>query len=60
MHDDPLHGKVSGTRLNSQANTPVSDGHLELSNVDFVSSSANSYHKGAMLYIFEETKGLHT
>ena len=40
-------------KLNSQMNTPVSQGYLELSNDDFVSSDVNSGHKGTMFYIFE-------
>ena len=40
-------------KLNPQFNTQVSQGYLELSNDDFVSSNVNSCHKGTMLYIFE-------
>ena len=53
---DPLRGKLFKNQLNSQTNTSVSQGHLELSNVDFVSSNANSSHKGAMLHIFEDNE----
>ena len=40
-------------KLNSQMNTPVSQGYLELVNDDFVPSNVNSCHKGTMLCIFE-------
>ena len=40
-------------KMNSQMITPVSQGYLELSNDDFVSSNVNFCHKGTMLYIFE-------
>ena len=42
-------------RLNYQANTPVSKGNLELSNVDFVSSNVKSSRPNAALYIFLKT-----
>ena len=45
---------ASENRLSSQAKTPVSKENLEWSNVDFVSSNPNSFHKEAMLYIFED------
>ena len=44
---NPLHGKVSEKRVNLQCNTQVSRRHLELSNVDFVSSNMNSTCEGA-------------
>ena len=53
-----MHGKASESRVNSQANTPVSQGHIELPNVGFVSSKANSSHKGAMLCIFEDNEAV--
>ena len=53
-----MHGKASEKRLNSQANTPISQGHLELPNVGFVSSKANSSHRGAMLCIFEDNEAV--
>ena len=43
-------------RTNSQNKTPVSKESLELSNIEFVSSSVNSSHQGAKLYIFEDNK----
>ena len=56
---NPLHNKTSEMRKSSsKQDIPVSQGHLELSNVDFVSSNANSSHKGAMLYIFEDNEAV--
>ena len=55
---DPLHGKAFKNRMNSQTNTSVSQGYLELSNVDFFSSSANSSRKGAMLHIIEDNEAV--
>ena len=49
---DPSYSKASEKRVNSQCNTQVSQRHLELWNVDFVSSNVNSSLKGAILYIF--------
>ena len=48
--------KASEKRLNSQAKPLFSKENLELSNVVFVSSNANSSHSGAMLYIFEDNE----
>ena len=53
---DPLHGKAFKNQMNSQTNTSVSQGYLELFNVDFFSSNANSCRKGAMLHIFEDNE----
>ena len=44
--------------INSQANTPVSQEHLELSNVDFASSNGTSSLKWPMLYIFEDNEAV--
>ena len=55
---NPLHCKASETRSNSQNEKPVSEENLELSNVDFVSSNANSSHTRAMLYIFEDNEAV--
>ena len=55
---DPLHGKAFRNQMNSQTNNSVSLGYLELSNVDFFSSNANSSHKGATLHIFEDNEAV--
>ena len=55
---DPLHGKASEKRVNSQRNNSGSQRHLELSHVDFVSSNMNSTCKGAMLYICEDNEAV--
>ena len=58
VRSDPSYCKASEKRMNSQCNTQVAQRHLELSNVDFVSSNVNLTHKGAMLYIFEDNEGV--
>ena len=55
---NPLHGKVSEKRVNIRCNTQVPQRHLDLSNVDIVSSNVNSSRKGAMLYIFEDNEAV--
>ena len=50
--------KASEKRMYSQCNTQNPQNHLELSNVDFVSSNMNSSHEGAMLYIFEDNEAV--
>ena len=55
---DPLHGKASEKRVNSQRNNSGSQRHLELSHVDFVSSHVNSSHKGSLLHIFEDNEAV--
>ena len=55
---NPLHNKTSEMRKSSQNKTSASQGHLALSNVDFAPSNANSSHKGAMLYIFEDNEAV--
>ena len=56
--EDPSHCKASKKHVKSQCNTQVSQKHTELSNVVFVSSNVKSSHKGAMLYIFEESEAV--
>ena len=55
---NPLYGKASEKRVNSQCSTQVSQRHTDLSNVDFVFSNVNSSHTGAMLYIFEDNEAV--
>ena len=55
---DPLHGKASEKRVNSQRNNSGSQRHLELSHVDFVSSHVNSSHTGSLLHIFEDNEAV--
>ena len=57
---NPLPNKTSEMRKSSQNKTPASEENHGLSNVDFVSSNANSFHKGAMLYIFEGNEAVIT
>ena len=49
---DPSYCKASEKRMNSQCNAQVAQRHLELSNVDFVSSNVNSSHKGRYVVHF--------
>ena len=55
---DLWNGKAFKKQFSTQTFSPVSQRHLELSNVDFVSSNANSCHKGAMLCIFEDNEAV--
>ena len=48
----PSCSKASEKRVNSQCHTQVSQRHLELSNVDFVSSNVNSSHDGAIYAVY--------
>ena len=50
--------KVSEKRMNSQCNAQNSHSHLELPNVDFVSSNVNSSHEGATLKICEDNEAV--
>ena len=54
----PFCCKKAEKQVKSQCNTQVSQKHTELSNVVFVSSNVKSSHKGAMLYIFEESEAV--
>ena len=55
---NPLLGKASEKRTNSQNTTRVSQDNFEVSHVDFVSSNVNYSHQGAMLYIFEDSEAV--
>ena len=54
---DPSRSKAFKKQLNVQANTPVSQGHLELSNVDFVSLNANSSQE-ELLHIIKDNEAV--
>ena len=53
---DPSSGKASEKRVNQQWNTQISRRHLELSNVDFVSSDVNLPTKELCCAIVKTTK----
>ena len=53
---DPSYSKASEKRVNSQCNTQVSQRHLEMWNVDFVSSNVNSSHKELFCTFLKTTK----
>ena len=50
--------QVRGGPLPSLTRTPFHKKILDLNNIDFVSSSANSSHKEPMLYIFEDNEAV--
>ena len=54
----PSYCQKAEKQVKSQCNTQVSQKHTELSNVDFVSSNVNYSHKGAKLYIFEDSEAV--
>ena len=56
--EDPSYCKALEKQVKSQCNRQVSQKQTELSNVVFVSSNVKSSHKGAMLYIFEESEAV--
>ena len=47
-----------GDPLPSQTRTPFLQKIVDLNNVDFVSSNANSSHKEAMLYTFDDNEAV--
>ena len=53
---DPSYSKASEKRVHSQCNTQVSQRHLELWYVDFVSSNVNSSHKERCCTFLKTTK----
>ena len=55
---DTSRSKAFKKQLNVQDNAPVSQGHLELSILDFFHLNANSSQKGALLYIFEDNEAV--
>ena len=55
---DPSYCKASEKRMNSQCYTQVAQRHLELSNVDFVSSNVNSSQKRSYVVHFLKTTKL--
>ena len=52
------HRHVRSNPLQSQTRTPFPKKIFDLSNIGFVSSNANSSHKEAMLYIFEDNEAV--
>ena len=51
-------GKASEKQTKQQCNAQDSQKHLELTNVDFVSSNVNSCHEGATLHILEDNEAV--
>ena len=56
--EDTSYCKASEKQVKSQCNRQVSQKQTELSNVVFVSSNVKSSHKGATLYIFEDSEAV--